>query len=213
MMNQTKKQNSNLIIYICLIFLLVLNIITFFNKQKPMPNTVSISGENSTVKAGITIGVVDIKKIQTTAQITSSVNNQRDKYIKELKDKSENLKTSLKKKEEELKAQSKTLSQKVLQEKVIELQKEIRENEMELASQAQKIQLSYAQAVQKIQTQHLNPILESVAKDKGFDILTTNQDSVIINKNLDVTDEVIKELNKKSSDIKMTNPSEIKIKK
>ncbi|MCT4552946.1 MAG: OmpH family outer membrane protein [Alphaproteobacteria bacterium] len=208
MLKKSKLMDGNLIAVSLSAFAIVLS--TFAIVTSPSKKL-----EERVVESGTKVGVVNIKYVQENAKVTKALNEQKDKYLKKLQKRTEDKKAELKKEEEKLKAQAKTLSQEALKEKVLAFQNEVMEFERETAVKVKAVQLSFSQEIQKVQMDHLNTILVSLAKEKGFDVLTQSSDSVVINSDFDLTKEVVDALNKKVSTLKMEDPSklEAKIKK
>lgn len=200
--NLSKLMDGNLIAVSLSAFAIVISTFAIINSP-------SKELEERVVESGTKVGVVNIRYVQENAKVTKVLNGQKDKYLKALQKRTEDKKVELKKKEEKLKAQAKTLSQDALKEKVLAFQNEVVKFEQETAIKVKAVQLSFSKEIQKVQMDYLNKILVSLAKEKGFDVLTQSSDSVVINSDFDLTKEVIDVLNDEVKTLKMEDPSKL----
>jgi len=95
-----------------------------------------------------------------------------------------------------------------LQRRVVDYQRRVSNFQKDLSESAQAIEASYQDALNTIQKKHLDPIIEGVIAKKNLDLVIDGRMARVGEnvKGLDITDEVVKALNKKISSIKMDTP-------
>ncbi|MBQ6012259.1 MAG: OmpH family outer membrane protein, partial [Alphaproteobacteria bacterium] len=78
----------------------------------------------------------------------------------------------------------------------------------DLSENAQAIESAYQEALSTVQKKHLDPIIEGIIAKKKLDLVIDGRMARTgTNTNgLDITDEVVKALNKKISSVKMSTP-------
>ena len=113
-----------------------------------------------------------------------------------------------KKEKAEIEKSQDVLSREALQRRVVEYQNKVTKLQRDLTERAQSIEMSYQKALNEIQTKHLDPIIEGIIDKKKLSLVIdgrmarTGADA----ENLDITDEVVKALDKKVSKTKMETP-------
>ena len=92
--------------------------------------------------------------------------------------------------------------------RVVEYQKRVSQFQRDLSENAQAIDAAYQEALSTIQKKHLDPIIEGVIAKKHLDLVIDGRMARVCKeiKGLDITDEVVKALNKKISSVKMDTP-------
>ena len=77
-----------------------------------------------------------------------------------------------------------------------------------LTERAQSIEESYQRALAELQDKHLDPVIEGIIAKKNLSLVIDGRFARTGAKieNLDITDEVVKALNKKVSSVKMATP-------
>ena len=100
------------------------------------------------------------------------------------------------------------LSQEALQRRVVEYQRRINNFQRDLAEKAQSVEASYQDALTTIQKKHLDPVIEGIIAKKKLSLVIDGRMARVGKdvEGLDITDEVIKSLNKKVSSVKMATP-------
>ncbi|MBR4860418.1 MAG: hypothetical protein IKV10_03905, partial [Alphaproteobacteria bacterium] len=94
------------------------------------------------------------------------------------------------------------------QRRVVDYQGRVNELQRDLAERAQSIEISFQKALNEVQTKHLDPIIEGTIAKKKLSLVVdgrfarTGKDA----QNLDITDEIVKALDKKVSKVKMEKP-------
>lgn len=164
--------------------------------------------ETAVTGADLRIAVVSMDKIQGEATVLENLHKQRADMEKKLKSKLEKEQKEIEKEKADIEKSQDILSQEALQRRVVDYQKRVNQFQRDLSENAQAIESAYQEALNKIQKQHLDPIIEGIIAKKKLDLVIDGRMARVgANVNgLDITDEVIKALNKKVSSVKMETP-------
>ncbi len=149
--------------------------------------------DNINFKAGI--GVVDMKKIlaQSTAYQTlvdefeEKRRNHRNRFTK--------LEDVIRDDESKLLKQKNILSKEVYAQKIKDLNKKINELKSKQAGDAQKFEREFEISTNKIQGA-LVDVLSSIATKNKLDLVLAKSQLLLVGKDIDLTDQAIKDLNK-----------------
>lgn len=164
--------------------------------------------ETAVTGADLRIAVVSMDKIQTEAKVLEDLHKQRSDMEKKLKSKLEKEQKEIEKEKVDIEKSQDILSQEALQRRVVDYQKRVNQFQRDLSENAQAIESSYQDALTTIQKKHLDPIIEAIIAKKKLDLVIDGRmarTGANVN-GLDITDEVVKALNKKISSVKMSTP-------
>lgn len=158
--------------------------------------------------ANMRIAVVRMDAIQTQAQALKDLRAQKEKYETELRDELTRDQKALEKEKAEIEKSQDVLSREALQRRVVNYQNKVTKLQRDLTERAQSIEMSYQKALNEIQTKHLDPIIEGVIAKKKLSLVIDGRMARMgaDTEGLDITDEVIKALDKKVSKTKMETP-------
>ena len=133
---------------------------------------------------------------------------QKENYEKKLRDELTSEQKSLEKEKAEIEKSQDVLSPDALQRRVVDYQKRVANLQRNLTERAQGIDESYQRALADLQTKHLDPIIEGIIAKKNLSLVIDGRFARTGANvaNLDITDEVVKALNKKVSSVKMATP-------
>ncbi|MGN0929493.1 MAG: OmpH family outer membrane protein [Alphaproteobacteria bacterium] len=151
-------------------------------------------------------GVIDMTKISENTKVMKSLNGQKDKLLKDIKKSIDAKRKDFEKREAALKAKSAMLSEdgkKDFMNEVATFQRDVVEYDKLNETKVNEIEKAYIESLAKIQKDYLDPVVKKIGKEKGFDLVFNSQVAVIINKDLDITDTVISELDKQVSEIEL----------
>lgn len=164
--------------------------------------------ENAVTGADLRIAVVSMDKIQTEATVLENLHKQRANLENKLKSKLEKEQKAIEKEKADIEKSQDMLSQDALQRRVVEYQKRVNQFQRDLSENAQAIESAYQEALSTVQKKHLDPIIEGIIAKKKLDLVIDGRMARTgTNTNgLDITDEVVKALNKKISSVKMATP-------
>ena len=158
--------------------------------------------------ADLRIAVVRMDAIQTEAAALQDLRKQKEDYESKLRDELTKRQKDLEKEKAEIEKSQDVLSREALQRRVVDYQGRVNELQRDLAERAQSIEISFQKALNEVQTKHLDPIIEGTIAKKKLSLVVdgrfarTGKDA----QNLDITDEIVKALDKKVSKVKMEKP-------
>lgn len=158
--------------------------------------------------ANLRIAVVRMDAIQTEAAALKDLREQKEKYESKLRDELTKKQNELEKEKAEIEKSQDVLSREALQRRVVDYQNKVTKLQRELTERAQSIEMSYQKALNEIQKDHLDPIIEGTIAKKKLSLVVdgrfarTGADA----ENLDITNEIVKALDKKISKKKMDTP-------
>lgn len=164
--------------------------------------------ESAANAADMRIAVIRMDAIQNEASALKELRAQKEKYETQLRDELTREQKALEKEKTEIEKSQDVLSREALQRRVVDYQNKVTKLQRDLAERAQSIEASYQKALADMQTKHLDPIIEGVIAKKKLSLVIDGRMARIGNtsENLDITDEIIKALDKKVSKTKMETP-------
>lgn len=163
---------------------------------------------NAAELSDLRIAVVKMDDIQNDANVLKALREQRKSYEEKLQKELEKKQKELEKEKAEIEQSQDVLSREALERRVMDYQKKIANLQRDLTERAQSIEENYQKALVEIQENHLNPVIQGIIDKKDLSLVIDGR-MVRIGDNaahLDITDEVIKALDKKVSKIKMKSP-------
>ena len=164
--------------------------------------------ETAVSAADLRVAVVSMDKIQTEAAVLEDLHKQRTSFENKLKNKLEKEQKEIEKEKADIEKSQDVLSQEALQRRVVEYQRRVSQFQRELSESAQAIDSAYQDALNTVQKKHLDPIIEGIIAKKKLDLVIDGRMARVGTNTagLDITDEVVKALNKKISSVKMATP-------
>ena len=178
------------------------------NSGASVSDAVAVVSEDAANAANLRIAVVRMDAIQGTATALKDLRAQKEKYENSLRDELTRDQKALEKEKAEIEKSQDVLSREALQRRVVDYQNKVTKLQRDLTERAQSIEMSYQKALNEVQTKHLDPVVEGIIAKKNLSLVIdgrmarTGADVA----NLDITDEVIKALDKKVSKVKMETP-------
>lgn len=178
------------------------------NPGASVSDAVAVVSEDAANGANLRIAVVRMDEIQGTATALKDLRAQKEKYENSLRDELTRDQKALEKEKAEIEKSQDVLSREALQRRVVDYQNKVAKLQRDLTERAQSIEMSYQKALNEVQTKHLDPVVEGIIAKKKLSLVIdgrmarTGADVA----NLDITDEVIKALDKKVSKVKMETP-------
>ena len=163
---------------------------------------------NAVSAADLKIAVINMDKIQMDSKALQDLRKQRTFYEEKLKTRLEKEQKALEKEKADIEKNQDILSQEALQRRVVDYQRRVGNLQRDLSESAQAIDAAYQNALVTLQKKHLDPVIEGVIAKKNLALVIDGRmartgDTI---KDLDITDEVIKALDKKISSMKMDKP-------
>lgn len=177
-------------------------------KTAPVSEVIEEVSENAANGANLRIAVVRMDAIQADANVLKNLREQKEKYENKLRDDLTAQQKKLEKEKTEIEKSQDVLSQEALQRRVVDYQNKVTKLQRDLTERAQSIEASYQKALNEIQTKHLDPIIEGVIDKKNLSLVIDGRMARMgaNSDDLDITNEVVKALDKKVSKVKMETP-------
>ena len=175
---------------------------------KSLDRVLSDVSTNAASASELKIAVISMDKIQMNAKVLQDLRKQRESFESKLKDKLDKEQKALEKEKADIEKSQDVLSQEALQRRVVDYQRRVANLQRDLAEKAQSVEGSYQNALNTIQKKHLDPIIEGIIAKKKLSLVIDGRMARVGQDvpNLDITDEVIKTLDKKVSSMKMATP-------
>ncbi len=166
-----------------------------------------VSGDAQSA-ANLRIAVVRMDAIQNTAVALKDLRAQKEKYETELRDELTKDQKALEKEKAEIEKSQDVLSREALQRRVVDYQNKVTKLQRDLSERAQSVEMSYQKALNEIQLKHLDPVIEGIIAKKNLSLVIDGRmaRTGANTAGLDITDEVVKALDKKVSKVKMETP-------
>ncbi|MDE6250380.1 MAG: OmpH family outer membrane protein [Alphaproteobacteria bacterium] len=158
--------------------------------------------------ADLRMAVIRMDAIQTEANALKDLRKQKENYEEKLRDELTREQKTLEKEKAEIEKSQDVLSRDALQRRIVDYQNRVTGLQRSLTERAQSIDAAYQKALNDLQTKHLDPIIEGVIAKKNLSLVIDGRFARVgaNAEKLDITDEVIKALNKKISSVKMEKP-------
>lgn len=171
-------------------------------------DAIALVSEEAVSGGDMRIAVVRMDEIQNTATALKNLRAQKEKYVESLRDELTRDQKALEKEKAEIEKSQDVLSREALQRRIVDYQNKVTKLQRDLTERAQAIEISYQKALNEVQKKHLDPVVEGViAKKKLSLVIDGRMARTGANiANLDITDELIKALDKKVSKVKMETP-------
>ncbi len=153
------------------------------------------------------IAIVDMQKLQDESTAYKGLVKQRDKYVAELKAEVSKEETSLRKMEQDINKERSILTQEELNKKIETFRTKMMEFQQKVQAKQEAIYKSFMEAGLKIQNEALNPAVAEIAEKKGANMITGSSQMMQFAPEFDITEEVIKLMNKKLPKVTMAKPN------
>ena len=178
------------------------------NSGATVEESMEVVSTDATNGANLRIAVIRMDEIQNKATALTDLRKQKENYETKLRDELTKRQKELEKEKVEIEKSQDVLSREALQRRVVDYQGRVNELQRDLTERAQSIEMSFQKALNEVQTKHLDPIIEGTIAKKKLSLVIdgrfarTGADA----ENLDITDEVVKALDKKVSKVTMDTP-------
>lgn len=159
--------------------------------------------------ATLNVAVLRMDAIQADAGVLKDLRAQREDYEKKLKSYVEKTQKSLESEKKDIESKQDVLSREALSKKVVDYQNKVNEFQRGVAEKAQAIDAAFQKALANVQKNHLDPVIEGIASKKKLDMIMDGRFVRISNNSapaLDITNDVVKALDKKVSKVRMDAP-------
>lgn len=169
----------------------------------PFGSVAQADGKKSASEQGGRIAVVDLQYLVSNSKAGNSIRNQLDKQRNAYRTQIEKQENDLRKAEKELADQQEKLSKeefmkkgKAFQEKVIAAQRTVHERRVAFDK-------AYATAMEKLR-EHIVKIVADMAGKNDIALVLNRQEVVLVDAKMDMTKDVLKELDRKVTSIPVT---------
>jgi len=172
-------------------FTIIVGLLLFFGNSIAQETKVTSKPSAS----GTNIGVVDMKKILAQSKAYQSLVDQFEDVRRKHRNTFTKQEDVIRDEESELLKQKNVLSKEAYAEKVKSLGKKINELKQKQNNDAKKFELSFEKSTNKIQGA-LVDVLSIIANNKKLNLVLAKSQVILVGKDIDLTDDAIKELNK-----------------
>ena len=162
-----------------------------------------VMGLSAPVNAAEDVLIVNLQYVVSQSKSGVSLRKQSEALNKEVIDLRDDVSKDLQAKGQKLEEEKTLLAPEVFQERVNALQTEAESKQQELQTKVQKIQEAIQRASASIDSV-MSPILTEIVNEKGAKILLDRQAILFGDPKLDISAEVVKRLNKRLPDVKVT---------
>jgi len=174
----------------------------------PVATAIEEVSETAANGAELRIAVIRMDAIQADANVLKDLRKQKETFENKLRDDLTAQQKKLEKEKAEIEKSQDILAPEALQRRVVDYQGKVAKLQRDLTERAQSVEMSYQKALNEIQTKHLDPIIEGIIDKKNLSLVIDGRMARTGAKteNLDITNDVVKSLDKKVSKVKMETP-------
>ena len=172
--------------------LLLIVVSFFFVETSAQEKSVEKSNERS-FKSGV--GVVDMKKILQDSTAYQALVDKFEEKRRKHRNKFTKIEDVIRDEESKLSKQKGVLSREVYAQKIKDLNKKINELKSKQTSEAQKFEREFEKSTNKIQGALID-VLSMIANKNKLEIVMAKNQLLLVGKDIDLTEDAIKELNK-----------------
>ena len=162
-----------------------------------------VMGLSAPVNAAEDVLIVNLQYVVSQSKSGVSLRKQSEALNKEVIDLRDDVSKELQAKGKKLEEEKTLLAPEVFQERINALQTEAESKQQELQTKVQKIQEAIQRASASIDSV-MSPILTEIVNEEGAKILLDRQAILFGDPKLDISAEVVKRLNKRLPNIKVT---------
>lgn len=142
------------------------------------------------------IAVVNYVKLESESKVSKDITDQIKARQAKLQEEVQAIQATVQKRVEDLEKSSSVLTTKALDQKREALQKELMKMDEDLKKKAQKLEDIKNETLTKV-SETVKEITMNIAKEKKYDAVLSDAGVVYADPGLDITDQVLKELDKK----------------
>ncbi|MBN1783876.1 MAG: OmpH family outer membrane protein [Alphaproteobacteria bacterium] len=165
-----------------------------------------ISATSITEQGQPHFAVINMYKITAEADALKGLTDQRKAYAEKLNAEATRREEQLMATKKEIESKQSVLSKEALQKKAGEYQKSLMDYQNDMSSKSSAIEKSYRETLQKVQADTLDEVISDIAKKKGVTIVLNSAQTILLNPALDITEDVIKVMNKRLPSVRMKTP-------
>ena len=176
-----------------MIRLLLLIVVSFFFAEINAQEKSNDIPKEKPFKSGV--GVVDMKKILQDSTAYQALVDQFEEKRRKHRNKFTKIEDVIRDEESKLSKQKGVLSKEVYAQKIKDLNKKINELKSKQTNEAQKFEIEFEKSTNKIQGALID-VLSMIANKNKLEIVMAKNQLLLVGKDIDLTEDAIKELNK-----------------
>ena len=176
-----------------MIRLLLLIVVSFFFVETNAQENAIKNPKERSFKSGV--GVVDMKKILQDSTAYQALVDQFEEKRRKHRNKFTKIEDVIRDEESTLTKQKGVLSKEVYAQKIKDLNKKINELKSKQTNEAQKFEREFEKSTNKIQGALID-VLSMIANKNKLDIVMAKNQLLLVGRDIDLTEDAIKELNK-----------------
>ena len=173
--------------------LLLLILFSFFFVETKAQEKPTETTKERSFKSGV--GVVDMKKILQDSTAYQALVDQFEEKRRKHRNKFTKIEDVIRDEESKLSKQKGVLSKEVYAQKIKDLNKKINELKSKQTGEAQKFEREFEKSTNKIQGALID-VLSMIANKNKLDIVMAKNQLLLVGRDIDLTEDAIKELNK-----------------
>lgn len=158
-----------------------------------------------TAGASINIAILDMASIRRNAEVVKSVLSQLQGYRDDFTDKFKKEDAALKAANQELAKKRTLLSPEAFSQERQDFEKKVISMQQMIQSSKQALEIVNEKAMFEVD-KVLNSIIEGIAEERGLNLILRRDVTILISRKLDITEDVIKQLNAKLPKVKVEKP-------
>jgi len=180
--------------------------------DKSLEQAVADVSEKAVSLSDVKVAVLKMDQVVMKAKALESLRKQKEEAENGIKKELERAQKKFTAEKDEIEKNQKIWAREALQKRVTEYQTKVQALQKYVTDRAQAIEVAYNETLLDLQKKHVDGVLEAIAKKKGLAIILDGRSATLFNApdGLDITDEVIKALDKKVSKFPMKKPQEVK---
>lgn len=149
------------------------------------------------------LAVVDLQAVLEKAIVTESFKNQREKITQSIQSELSKKEVELKKDEDNLSAKKGKISEEEFAKKVQEFNRKVSSVQKDVSEKQEKVEAALSKSFEEIQTS-VAKVVNKIAKKDKINLVLPKSQVMFADDNLDITLEVITELNKTIKKVDIT---------
>lgn len=175
----------------------------------PVSQAIEDVSTDAVTGANLRMAVVRMDEITNRANVLVNLRKQKESYESKLRAELEREQKDLEKEKTDIEKSQDVLSREALQRRVVDYQNRIAKLQRDVTERAGAIETVFQTALGKVQESDLNPIIEGIIAKKNLALVIDGRFARVSANaapGLDITEDVIRALDKRKSSLKMETP-------
>lgn len=153
-------------------------------------------------RAELNLAVVDVEAILSQSKAAKSIKDQVDKKSKSFLNNVKKEEEKLREEQKKIESQKNNLTREELIKKAQEFEKRRMSARNTLQEKKRKLDEAYTEAM-NIMTKSIFEVCQTIADERGIDLVITRQNIIVGNMSLDISKDVMEEMNKKLPNLEL----------